>query len=135
MVLELSEAGIAIHRARLEFAMLRKIPFEVRGIHDHAVNDAGKAQFHDAPVVARRSAAPRFPAVHPLADVGVFVRDPDGSRSLQQIFLRRKKFIIGGEHAPAQPLGGKIDVFGEIHQRSPRRKSAPRGVPRKRPRS
>src|SRR5216683_2498555 len=113
--------------------MFRKIPFEVRGIHHDAVNDAGKPQFHDAPVVAWRSTAPRLPAVHPLANAGVLVRDPYWSRSLQQIFLWGKKFIIGGENSPAQSLCGKINVFGEIHQRPPRSQSAPGVVPNKRP--
>ena len=37
----------------------------------------GQAEPDDAPVVAGLASAPRLPAVHPLAAVGVLVRDPD----------------------------------------------------------
>ena len=134
-VLELLGLRISIHRAVFQFAVVREIAFEMRGVDDNSANDSGQAQLHDAPVVAGSAPPPRLPAVHPFAEIGKLVGDPNRRGGFQQIFFRREKFVIGRKDAPAQPFRGEIDVFSKIHQCLPRRSNAPRGLPKKCPRS
>ena len=61
--------------AAVDPAMRRIVAAEERGVDDDRVDDARQAELDDAPVVAGRAAAARFPAVHPLAAIGVLVRE------------------------------------------------------------
>src|SRR5205823_8502066 len=80
--------------AGFEGAGLRVVAFEVRGIYDDAVRDAGKAEPDDAPVVPWSPAAARLPAVHPFAERRVFAFDEDRLRRVEQVFLGREEFVV-----------------------------------------
>ena len=117
-------------RTRLERTFFRKIAGEVRGVHDDAAHNAGRAEPDLAPVVVRRAMAARFPSIHPLARVGVLVRNKDRRRGFEEILLGPEEFVGGPEHFAAEPLRGKIHQFCEIGHRLStrpleRRKSAP----------
>lgn len=89
--------------------MLGVVAAKVAGIDNDAANDSGKAEADDAPVEARRAAAPAFPAVHPLATIRVFALDKDRRACLQQVLFGREKVVIRDENRATQPLRCKID--------------------------
>jgi hypothetical protein len=64
--------------ARLDGAGLRLVAEEVRRIHIEALDHSGGAELDHGDVMPFRALAAAFPAVHPLAAVGVFVGDEDG---------------------------------------------------------
>ena len=86
----------------------------MRGIDNEAADDAGRAKTHETPVMIGSAMAARFPAIHPFAGVDVFVRDENGRSGLEQIFLRREKFVGGGEHRAAEALGGEVHQIREV---------------------
>ena len=62
--------------------MLRIVAAEETGIDHDPTNYSRQTKTDDAPVVAGRSSPARFPAVHPLAQVGILAFDEDGRTGL-----------------------------------------------------
>src|SRR3989442_2043893 len=75
-------------------------------------DDAGETEPDDAPVVTGRPPPPGLPAVHPLAAVGVFVRNKHSPPGLDEVFFRSKELIIRQEDAAARTPRRKIDKPG-----------------------
>src|SRR4051812_43307369 len=82
------------------------------------MDDARKSQLHDAPVVTRRSAAARFPPVHPLAAIRVFAGDEDGSLGLDEVLLLGEELVVRRNGLSAQPRRREIDQVCELAHRS-----------------
>jgi len=95
--------------------MFRVVATEKACVDDDATNDAWKTESNDAPVKPRRPASSALPTIHPLATIGVFVRDKNRRTGLQQILLGRKKIIIRHNNRATQSLRRKIDQFSKIH--------------------
>ena len=71
-------------------------------IYNDTADDARQPETNDAPVVAGGAAAPRFPSIHPLSQIGVFAFDENRRGGLQQIFFGRKKLVIGDQHCATE---------------------------------
>src|ERR1043165_3771347 len=89
---------------------------EETGVDDDPANNAWEAESNDAPVEAGCSSPPAFPAIHPLATIGVLVRDKDWRTCLEQILFGGKKIIIRHQHRAPQPLRREIDQFSKVHK-------------------
>ena len=109
--------GVARQLARLERAGVRVVALEVARVDDDAVDRAGKAQADQAPVVSRRAPAPRLPAVHPLAPVGVLVLAEDRPLGLDEVLLAGEELVVGGDRRAAQALRSEIRKVGESGHR------------------
>src|SRR5207247_11230570 len=72
-------------------------------VHGDRADHARDAESDDAPVVARPTAPPRLPAVHPLAAGGVLALDEHPAPGLEQVLLAREEFIARQEGAPPDP--------------------------------
>src|SRR5262249_11125043 len=73
-------------------------------------DDATRAETNHAPIVRPIVApAPRLPAVHPLAAIGVLALDPLGRRWFDQAFLGREELVVRSDHGGAETLRGEID--------------------------
>ena len=88
--------------------MRREIASEEARIHDDATDDSRQAEAHDAPIVAGRAAAARFPAIHPFSAAGEFSFDENRFRFLEKIFLGREEFVVCGEDTAAEALGCEV---------------------------
>src|ERR1700752_46827 len=95
--------------------MFRVVATEEACIDEDAANDAGRTEPDDAPVKAGCTPPAAFPAIHPLATIGVLIRNKDRRTRPEQILLGRKKVIIRHEHRPTQPLRRQIDQFSKFH--------------------
>src|SRR5439155_19988515 len=74
--------------AHVDRARLGIVPFEERRLDVESTDDGTDAKADDAPVViAAVASAARFPAVHPLASLGVLAFDPDRRGWIDEPFL------------------------------------------------
>src|SRR5678815_3731294 len=95
--------------------MLRIIAAEETGIDHDSANYSRQAETDDAPVKSGRASPARFPAVHPLPQIGVLVFDKDRSGYLKKILFGRKEIIVGEEHSAAKPFCSEIDTVSYTH--------------------
>jgi len=58
--------------------------------------------------------AAAFPAVHPLAAVGVLMLFPHRRRRFDQILFLGKEVVGGVEHRAAESFGGEIEQFAKV---------------------
>ena len=54
--------------------MFRVVAAKVACIDHDAANDSRKAETNDAPIKPGRASPPALPSIHPLATIGVLVR-------------------------------------------------------------
>ena len=125
---QLFRGRVAVDGAGVERAGLGVVAAEVGGVDDDAARHAGQAEADDRPVVPRLAAAPRLPAVHPLADDGVPPLDEDGGRGFQEVLLGREEFVVRRQHGAAQALRREVHEVGEVDRRH-RRTGRPIGGP------
>src|SRR5580658_4614031 len=121
--------------ATLQRKTRRIISREETRIHHYPPQNSRQPQPHDAPIASRSPPPPRLPSVHPLSPVGILPCDENRLPALQQIFLRRKKFVVGLDHAAAQPLRRQIHELRELTHAAPRRSTCPTGPADNSPRS
>src|SRR4051794_1980782 len=88
------------------------IAAEVIGIDIDMLDDASQPQLHDTPVVPWVAASSRFPSIHPLAMVRVFIRNENSAPWFEQILLFGEEFIVRAQDGPADPLGSEINKPG-----------------------
>ncbi len=101
--------------AGLDRAGRRVVAGEMAGVDVETVDDRRRGERDDRVVVARSALAPRFPAVHPLAVLVVFVRDEH--RVVVGEHARRlgEKVVADGNDPGAEPRGREIGIAsGEI---------------------
>jgi hypothetical protein len=104
----------ALHRARVEARPLGIVAGEEARVDDHAAHDAREAEPDHGPVVSRRAAAARLPAVHPLPALGVDPLAPLGRTGLHERFLGREELVVRGDHGAAEALAGEVGQVGEV---------------------
>src|SRR5262245_63449547 len=66
---------------------------EVVGVDIDSADLTRRPQLDDAVVMARHALPSSFPTIHPLAAVGVFVREVDPPSWFQQVFLSGKELV------------------------------------------
>ena len=96
-----------------ERTAVRLVAAKEAGVYHHAVKPRGNAKPDNAPVVTRRTAAARLPAIHPLSAIGILPFTPDGVAWLEEIGGRREELVVAGEDPASQTVGDDIDHFGE----------------------
>src|SRR5450432_4683706 len=101
--------ALAIEGAGFQRTLLWIVTFEVAGIDIHAPNNSRQTQAYNAPIKPWRAAPARLPAVHPFAEIGIFVFDENRRASLEQVLFRGKEFVIGKQHRSTKSLCGQID--------------------------
>ncbi|MGF6921286.1 hypothetical protein OKW28_005483 [Paraburkholderia sp. 40] len=102
---------LAIHNARrFHRRRRREVAGEVARVEVESLDHAGPRELDDAPVVAGRALAARFPAVHPLAVVVVLARNEDGRFRIQHAVLRREEFVASLERLRAQTRVRQVHV-------------------------
>ena len=99
--------------ARLDGTGLWLVAEEVRGIHIEALDHARCTELDHSDVMPFRALAATFPAVHPLAAVGVLVGDEDGLAGFDQVLLLGEEVIGTPQHSATEALGGEVDEVGE----------------------
>ena len=99
------------HASRL--ARSRIVAGEEARVDDDAANDPGKPESNDRPVVPGRATTARFPAVHPLAALGVDALAPFRWSRLDESLLRREELVVRRDHRRAEALARKVGKIGE----------------------
>src|SRR5205085_8615187 len=74
--------------------------------------DAAQSELHHTPVVPGCAATAALPAVHPLAAVGVFVRNENAATGFEEIFLLREELVVSHQRLPSDALRRQIDQAG-----------------------
>ena len=99
--------------ARFDGTGLRLVAKEMRGVHIESLDHTSGAELDHGGIVPRVALPAAFPAVHPLAPVGVLVRDEDGFAGLDQVLLLGEEVIGTPKDLAPETLGGEVDEVGE----------------------
>jgi hypothetical protein len=102
---ELLRRRLRVRPARIDRAGLREVALEVRRVDHHAAQDPRHAQPQDAPVVPGPALAPRLPAIHQLAALGVLVRQEHGLLRAHQVLLGCEELIVREQRRATEALG------------------------------
>src|SRR5207237_150388 len=106
---ELFSCWQSLNRAGFQRTAFGIVSFEMTGINNHTTNHTGQSNPDNAPIESGRAPTTGFPAVHPLAEIGVLALDEHGDGWLQQLLFRREELVIGEQHGAAEAFGCKID--------------------------
>jgi hypothetical protein len=90
------------------------VPQEVVGVDVRAADDPANAQLDETEVMSGSALAPALPAVHPLAAIGVLVRNEHPATGLEQILFGCEELVTGRQRQATDTLAGQIDHFGKI---------------------
>ena len=77
---------------------------EVRCIDHHSAHDSRRAEPDDCPVVTGCATTACFPAVHPLAALGILAFAPFGRGWLEKRFLRGEELVVCRQDSSAESL-------------------------------
>src|SRR5262249_19318393 len=69
---------------------------------------AGHPELHHAPIIPGSAASPRFPAIHPLAVLGVAIGNEDRGARVEERLLRREKLVARRQNLPAHAFRSEI---------------------------